>query len=267
MESSVALLNFDGSYKKQTFYQTYPYEWIELESMENTSLLCEKETLKDISNKIIGQKRSTIYFLDSGNYHYVSHVLQSNIKKPYSLILFDHHTDTLPSPSNDLISCGSWVLDSLNTLPMLKKVCMIGVSEDAPNHIPNSIHNKVKFLTEDSLQSNLAIIIKSILNYIPTDSVYISIDKDVLHPEDALTGWDHGTMRLKQMLKMLQVLFRNKDVIGLDICGEYPVTPTNENQREIRTIIGKNNHTNDILLRYVKRWMYRKSNFQQMLHA
>src|SRR5699024_9780177 len=144
MEHDITLLNFDGAYNKQSFYRDKRYNWIELEAMPNTNLLCEKDNLKLIADKLIERGSSGgIHYLGSGNFHYISYLLQSRIKKPYTLILFDHHTDTLPSPSESLISCGSWLLDSLQDLPMLRKVFIIGVGEEASQHIPASISNKV----------------------------------------------------------------------------------------------------------------------------
>ena len=39
------------------------------------------------------RKNKGITFIGSGNYHYVSHLLLEEINKPFTLILFDHHTD------------------------------------------------------------------------------------------------------------------------------------------------------------------------------
>ncbi|WP_077324651.1 arginase family protein [Virgibacillus siamensis] len=254
MESNVTLLNFDGAYTKQSFYRNGPYNWIELESMPNTNLFCEKDNLRHIDDKLLQRRPNNLHFIGSGNYHYISYVLQSRIEKPYTLILFDHHTDTLPSPSEDLISCGSWVLNSLQQLPMLQKVFIIGAGEDAPEHIPSSFKTKAVTYEKNLFPLNLSPIIKSILNNIPTDSVYVSIDKDVLDKKDAVTGWDHGTLRLKQMMKMVKAIFRNTTVIGTDICGEYPVNPANEHQKQTRDVIETNNRTNRFILECIKRW-------------
>lgn len=255
MENSVALLNFDGVYTKQNFYRHKQHEWIDLESIPSTNLLCELDTLKIISEMMSKLKGNAIHYLGSGNYHYVSYLLQSKIEQPYSLILFDHHTDTLPSPSENLISCGSWVLDSLQKLPMLKKVYMIGVSEDALKHIPESVLDRVVYYTKSSLHRNMKAIAKSIIKSIPTESVYISIDKDVLDKRDAVTGWDHGTLRLKELLNMLKFFIEKKQLIGLDICGEFPMRSANENLREAKEPIEKNDIANRILLNSISRWI------------
>src|SRR5699024_1162215 len=157
--------------------------------------------------------------------HYVSYILQSRINKPYTLILFDHHTDSLPSPSESLISCGSWVLDSLKNLPMLKKAFIIGVAEEALRHIPASIRHKVVIYTVKSIHTQHSVYIPFLLKNIPTRSHYNSIHKVGLGSECSLTSWDHGTLRLKQMMKMIKALFQHENINGIDVCGEYPVNP------------------------------------------
>ncbi|WP_164669926.1 arginase family protein [Virgibacillus doumboii] len=267
MDSNVTLLNFDGAYKSQSFYQNIHYDWLELEVIPNTNLLCEKDNLLLIDEKLIERRQSGIHYLGSGNHHYISYLLQSRIEKPYTLILFDHHTDTLPSPSEELTSCGSWVLASLQHLPMLQKVFIIGVGEGAPQHIPTSVNTKVVTYTENSLQSNFSSITKSIIKNIPTDSVYISIDKDVLDKKDAVTGWDHGTLGLKQMMKMVKAFFRNKDTIGIDVCGEYPVSPTNAYQKQTKDAIEQNDHANGYILELIKKWTGYDNESPVLLHA
>ena len=208
-----------------------------------------------------------LHFLGSGNYHYISYLLQAKIKKPYTLVLFDHHSDTLKAPSDQLISCGSWVLESLINLPMLKKVFFIGVSEETHLHIPETIHDKVVIYTENSLQSNLQTITKSIIKNIPTQSIYISIDKDVLHTSDAVTSWDHGTLQLKQMILMMKSLFHNKEIIGVDVCGEYPINPINEYRIETKDAIEKNNRANSVILESIKQWTENNRRPIKVLHA
>jgi hypothetical protein len=267
VERSVTLLNFDGAYNKQSFYQKSSYNWIDFGIMRNVSLFCEKDRLLDIKDMLMEHTPGGICYLGSGNYHYISYLLQSQITKPYTLVLFDHHTDTLPTPSENLISCGSWVLESLMTLPMLKKVYIIGVSEDATQHIPDSLHDKIVIYTEKSLQTNFLTVTKSIIENIPTDSVYISMDKDVLDKKDAMTGWDHGTLQLKQMMKMVKALFQNKGISGVDVCGEYPVNPTNDYLKETKEAVAKNDRANQMILEYVKQWIGKYDKTRKLLHA
>ncbi|MBC5638114.1 arginase family protein [Ornithinibacillus sp. BX22] len=267
MESSVTLWNFDGTYRRQSFYLRSNYTSIDLEYMRNISLFCEKAVLWELADRIRNHPSSNIHYLGSGNYHYISYILQSQINEPYTLVLFDHHTDTLPAPSESLISCGSWVLESIHNLPMLKKVFIIGVSEDAYLHIPKDVQNKVAVYTEHSLQSNLPTIIKSILTNLPTKSIYISMDKDVLLQEEALTAWDHGTLRLKQMMGMVKALYRTKSIIGVDICGEYPVNPSTEYHKRTKEALEKNDRANGFILQSIQHWNAKRHKPSRLLHA
>ncbi|HAM79341.1 MAG TPA: hypothetical protein DCO80_00870 [Ornithinibacillus sp.] len=251
VKSIVSLLDFDGAYKRQSFYHEGSYNWIDFNVMQNVSLFCEKSTLLNIADKLNDYQESSVYYLGSGNYHYISYLLQSKICQPYTLILFDHHTDTLPAPSPDLISCGSWLLESLKTLPLLKKVYILGVSEEAYQHIPNAFDEKVVIYTEQSLHTNLAAIMKAIKKNIPTKTIYISIDKDVLDMEDALTGWDQGTLRLNQLMKLVTELIACKEIAGVDICGEYPVNPTKDFLLETTNAVYKNNQANSYILKQI----------------
>lgn len=61
----------------------------------------------------------------------------------------------------------------------------------------------------------------SILNK-GTLPVYISVDKDVLAAGEVYTNWDQGQMKLEQMMTLLEGLFRERQIIGMDICGELP---------------------------------------------
>lgn len=52
------------------------------------------------------------------------------------------------------------------------------------------------------------------------DSVYISIDKDVLSRDFARTDWDQGDMTLDELFASIRDISLNHRIIGVDICGE-----------------------------------------------
>ncbi|MGI9861426.1 hypothetical protein SDD30_08590 [Moorella naiadis] len=84
--------------------------------------------LPDIDGRIRG--RRGIFFLGSGDYHYVAYLLLQHITRPFTLVLFDNHADLLPAPASDLLACGSWVNRALE-LPNLKKALIIGARPDS----------------------------------------------------------------------------------------------------------------------------------------
>jgi hypothetical protein len=56
---------------------------------------------------------------------------------------------------------------------------------------------------------------------IRTHAVYITIDKDVLVPQQAVTNWDQGCMTLQHVEAILNVLGEHHQVTGIDVCGDY----------------------------------------------
>ena len=56
--------------------------------------------------------------------------------------------------------------------------------------------------------------------------VYISLDKDVLNKEEAVTDWSQGTMQLSQILCFLTDVKKSGAIfLGMDVCGEQKVSP------------------------------------------
>ena len=56
---------------------------------------------------------------------------------------------------------------------------------------------------------------------LPTEAVYVSIDKDVLDPRDALTNWNQGRLRLDALLGAIAILGRHRQIVGADVCGDF----------------------------------------------
>jgi hypothetical protein len=56
---------------------------------------------------------------------------------------------------------------------------------------------------------------------LPTDDVYISIDKDCLLRDAAFTNWEAGLINLDWLLGALKIIKKRKNIVGLDITGEY----------------------------------------------
>jgi|HigsolmetaAR203D_1030402.scaffolds.fasta_scaffold04261_4 hypothetical protein len=261
----ISLLNFDGTLRKQPLLRTYPGEWIDFSDLRGCHGYCSIDALRRIRQRLHARKHKRITLIGNGNYHYVTYLLLTEIRQPFSLILFDHHTDlaagdpispdpALHEPGPDdfapdgvppedpsregeipVLSCGSWVSAALNTLPLLNRVVIIGAHSSqrgcgrgsgAPGNVAGNVAGKVVVLSEQEVSRSTAKeLAGSVLSALPGVPVYVSVDKDVLDREHAVTNWDQGSMTLRQLLEVLRELKRARTISGADICGELPLSP------------------------------------------
>jgi arginase family enzyme len=218
LHHDVTLLNFDQMYTQQHQLFRCADEWVELADIAATNLFCAREALAEIRRRLSARTARGITYIGSGNYHYVSYEFLREIDHPFSLVLFDNHTDAKRSDHLlGLLTCGSWVAEAASSLPHLQQVVMVGVHADCLLDYPE-MRSKMVLLPDLDHPRQL-------LTALSVDDVYISIDKDVLDRSDAVTNWDQGTMRLKQLIETLHSLVLSKNVIGIDVCGELRVPP------------------------------------------
>lgn len=241
-------MDFDHTYYSQEALQNPDYEWINLSDISSTKRLCEKSTLDAIYERISKRNNRGITFIGSGNYHYISYLLLSEITEPFTLLLLDHHTDMLNSPDQSIITCGSWIIPALETLPKLQQVIIIGVGKDWETSFPKKYRGKVSVLPYKQIIDNPSFIHR-ITSLIKTEAVYISIDKDVFNENEAVTDWDQGEMTLKQLDQLLFTIASTKNIIGEDICGEDPRTAIEFYNSEVKAISKKNEQANQHILK------------------
>jgi len=109
---------------------------------------------------------------------------------------------------------------------------------------PNSMHQSVLFwkvhaklpcvefkpglLTTKAYWKNIRdnggieLTLERILPTIPTDTVYLTIDKDVLRESESFTNYPgyQGTMTLDELLAAVSLIGKRKRIIGVDVCGD-----------------------------------------------
>ncbi|MBO8171557.1 MAG: arginase family protein [Bacillaceae bacterium] len=242
LHPNVTILNLDGTYLKQGKLLRCPHRRIDLADIPHTRLYCNPFSYRKLQKRLRSVPNG-ITFIGSGEYHYITTLFLSKINEPFSLILLDHHTDM--KSDADLLTCGSWVIDALQHLPMLEKVIIIGADPDTGHLHDQELANRVEIMTPQALRSSrLSFVLSRVLRKIRTETVYVSIDKDVLHPDDAKTRWDQGELRLEELLRVLSFLLRTKRVAGLDVCGEYPVSPLDDLNPEVQKAVSINEAAN-----------------------
>lgn len=197
-----------------------------------------------------------VTFLGSGDYHHLGALLIAAAveaaARPVTVIHFDNHPDwdRLPPAWH----CGSWI-NRLLELPLVRRIITLGpcsANLEVPQcktgnvaalaggrlelypwrHRPTRVWGNIGdgfghrhdggYLVWDNLaELDWSRFLVDLIDRLPTAAVWISIDKDVLGPEEAVTNWDQGEMPLDALLEALRLLCAGGDVLGIDICGEY----------------------------------------------
>ncbi len=243
----LTICNFDHVYIPQTNLLALPHTWIECEDIEHTNGYCEQDSFRLIAERLHQRRHpGGITFVGNGNYHYVSCTLLQEVDRPFTLILLDNHTDMMTNVPQHFLSCGSWVVDALLHLPLLRHVILIGTRSDLAAQIDPHFSSYITVFTSQQLrETNINTFISSILSSIHTDTVYISIDKDVLSPEEVETNWDQGVMTLAQLQAIVKALIHcSAKIYGVDICGELPVSPLDVFHQDKQMSIRKNEKVN-----------------------
>ena len=218
-------MNFSGIYKQQQFWQTGEIQrnisWVEVQELPGSNCYCDGDAMETLRQKLEEFDADGIHFIDSGNYHYMSRIWLEKLNTPFRLVVFDNHTDMQPPAFGGLLSCGGWVAASLEELPLLKEVLLVGPDQEAFDQTEPVLREKVRFLSREKLGEmtleEKVSFFEELTAELPT---YLSVDKDVLCPEEASTTWSQGEMTLEELCQIVKILLEKQDILGMDVCGE-----------------------------------------------
>ena len=218
-------MNFSGIYKQQQFWQTGEIQrnisWVEVQELPGSNCYCDGDAMETLRQKLEEFDADGIHFIDSGNYHYMSRIWLEKLNTPFRLVVFDNHTDMQPPAFGGLLSCGGWVAASLEELPLLKEVLLVGPDQEAFDQTELVLQEKVRFLSRERLREmtmeEKVLFFEELSVDLP---VYLSVDKDVLCAEDASTTWSQGDMTLEELGQFVAILLEMQDILGMDVCGE-----------------------------------------------
>lgn len=216
------IMNFSGIYREEDFWEGQEPVWLDFQKLQGVNCYCTPEAEAAIKEKIRDLPVQGIHFLDSGNYHYLSKFWLEKIQEPFSLLVFDNHTDMQEAAFFGLLSCGSWAGEVLDTHELLSHICVAGPGLKDFREYKGQAWAKLTRICREELSDGGEEILREFLETDPDLPLYISIDKDVLRKEEARTNWDQGELALDQLLKLLELIFEKRKVIGADICGENP---------------------------------------------
>jgi arginase family enzyme len=195
-------------------------------------------------------------FYGSGDFHHLSASVLRRFTEPLSVVVFDQHSDWI---GKSIFPCGAWLIEALK-LPSVARIVSIGVGSTSiggwkVNHgtLKDLLSGRVelypydckfsrcmgrrgrhlacaevksRLLTSDIYWKTIADsdwqgLIGDVIDALPTESVYLSIDKDCLNSDSAFTNWDSGPLTLDQLTQAMGMLRERTQIVGADICGEY----------------------------------------------
>lgn len=239
------ITNFSGIYKNQNFYKNYAEEeisWTELSDLSGCNCYCDAEASDRIRKEIQAFTGKGLHFIDSGNYHYMTRLWLEKLQIPFRLLVFDNHTDMQPPAFGGLLSCGGWIAASLEELPLLQEVILVGPDEEAYTQVEPDLQQKVFFLSREKLSTMTAEEKEDFFNNLSEDlPLYVSVDKDVLCKGDASTTWSQGDMHLSELMSFLELVLERQNILGMDVCGECDMDSCSEDFL--------NDHANEAILR------------------
>ena len=240
-----AIMNFSGIYKNQNFYKNYAEEeisWTELSDLSGCNCYCDAEASDRIRKEIQAFTGKGLHFIDSGNYHYMTRLWLEKLQIPFRLLVFDNHTDMQPPAFGGLLSCGGWIAASLEELPLLQEVILVGPDEEAYTQVEPDLQQKVLFLSREKLSTMTTEEKEGFFNNLSEDlPLYVSVDKDVLCKGDASTTWSQGDMHLSELMSFLELVLERQNILGMDVCGECDMDSCSEDFL--------NDHANEAILR------------------
>lgn len=120
-QNNMTVMDFTGIYENEKFYKHKNIRWLDLHELQGVYGYCSQEARGTIEAKISNLSPEGIHFIDSGNFHYVSEFWIEKMKHDFILVVFDHHSDMMQPMFDDILSCGSWILNSLENNKYLKK--------------------------------------------------------------------------------------------------------------------------------------------------
>ncbi|KQZ28381.1 hypothetical protein ASD47_22325 [Caulobacter sp. Root1472] len=186
-------------------------------------------------------------FAGSGDFHHVSPLLieraiAASDAGPVTVVHFDNHPDWVRFENG--LHCGSWVGRAAR-LPGVAKVITVGVCSGDIDR-PETKQADLRLVAEGRVElypyrapdggpilrigdrswpSMVAMGQDGFLNLlasrIETDAVYVTIDKDVLCDDDAVTNWDQGRLRLDGLERLVRAVAERARLIGADVVGDW----------------------------------------------
>ena len=246
MMQGITIFDFDRSVTFQdTFLRNFKHLIMTrpMSSYQRVARLWSSvKNFQKVSSSMQLENTCQFVLLGSGDYHHLSLALLAQHTTPFTLVLFDNHPDWMRPPHK--YHCGSWVYTAAR-MTQIERIVIIGLENgdlagknfldgDVDSYFQQKIvllpylpinaltqHSQPLIRLESKLKVDLSDGIQQILDSITTKDVYISIDKDCLREQDAITNWEQGTLPLDVVLKCISTITTHHNLVGADTVGDY----------------------------------------------
>lgn len=257
----VRLLDLDGSLATQPILAASLEEgWgqrLDMRALGDDLRLWAKPAAMDAARRVLQGAGdppghgTVVNFLGSGDFHHLAVPLIEAVGTPVTVLHFDNHPDWVRFAP--VYHCGSWVNRVLEmahvrevitigpcsddlSLPQLKGGNLAALADGHLQlypwrHTPSWVFGRVdpgpsgrrqgRHIHWNCVGGDFSSFLGALPGRLNTDAVWLTIDKDVLQPADALTNWDQGEMPLNALTAAIGAIGRRKRIVGVDICGEY----------------------------------------------
>jgi arginase family enzyme len=196
-----------------------------------------------------GEQPFDVVFFGSGDFHHVCTALIERCGEPLTVVHVDNHPDWVTFPGT--LNCGSWVNHAL-ALPQVVQLVTLGPSgkdlewpELKSGNLRAVQSGKLRIVPWRPIRSRVlrhygdghcwrqhervlhwqhagaGAVPARIVDALPTQAVYLTIDKDALTEAEAATNWDQGRMSVADIETLVGRLAAAKRLVGVDVCGDF----------------------------------------------
>lgn len=233
----IVVLNMDdeASYQiAELIKDLYP-DITEVRKISNKLAHASKNAIRKAIRKSVKvdeeQKVLTLY--SSGGMHHYTYGLCREVadkrSESYAYFHFDHHPDygyssidRFSSIDRKILNCGAFVrhiLRDSNAQALRYVGCRSLVDDEWCSSDVEKIGKTYDSDYKDRLECNgVEKTMERLLQNTPND-VYISMDLDVLKPEEIQTSYGNGPLLLDQLLESLDGIKRRKNIVSADALG------------------------------------------------
>lgn len=196
-----------------------------------------------------GAEPPMLTFYGSGDFHHVSLALLRRLRGPFNLLVLDNHPDWMRHVP--FLHCGTWLYHAAR-LKQVNRIFHVGGDVDFDNFYrvlaPWRMLRRGKIVVmparrryraggwtrvansplRDHPQSPLRppVLRDRLIPYreeLARMPLYISLDKDVMVPGDAIVNWDSGHLGIDEVEDLLRVFLEaaHGNLAGMDVLGDW----------------------------------------------